>query len=42
MEEAARVIIRGIRPHYEVAGEPVADCLTKAIEAVGISARRSE
>ena len=39
MEEAAREIIKGIRSHYEVAGEPLPDHVTKAIEAVRASAR---
>jgi hypothetical protein len=39
MEEATREIIRGIRSHYEVAGEPPPDHVAKAIEAVRASAR---
>jgi hypothetical protein len=39
MDEATREIIIGIRAHYVVAGEPPPDRLTKAIEAVGASAR---
>jgi hypothetical protein len=39
MDEAMREIIKGIRAHYVVAGEPPSDRLTKAIEAVGASAR---
>src|ERR1700758_1241023 len=39
MQEATREIVKGIRTHYEVAGEPPPDHVTKAIEAVGASAR---
>ena len=39
MEEAAREIIKGIRSHYEVSGEPLPDHVLKAIEAVRASAR---
>jgi hypothetical protein len=39
MEEAAREIIKGIRSHYEVAGEPPPDHVAKAVEAVAASAR---
>jgi hypothetical protein len=39
MEEAAREIIKGIRSHYEVSGEPPPEHVTKAIEAIGASAR---
>ena len=41
MDEATREIIKGIRAHYMVAGELPLDRLTKAIEAVGASARRT-
>src|SRR5271168_4968658 len=33
MEEAAREIIRGIRSHYEIAGEAPPDHVVKAVEA---------
>jgi len=39
MQEAAREIIKGIRSHYEVPGEPPPDHVMGAIEAVGASAR---
>jgi hypothetical protein len=39
MEEATREIVKGIRAHYEVAGEPPPDHVTKAMGAVGASAR---
>jgi hypothetical protein len=39
MEEATREIVKGIRAHYEVAGEPPPDHLVRAIEAIGASAR---
>jgi hypothetical protein len=39
MEEATREIIKGIRAHYELAGEPRPDHVTGAIEAVAASAR---
>ena len=37
--EATREIIKGIRSHYEVPGEPPPDHVNRAIEAVGASAR---
>src|SRR5260370_33068318 len=39
MEEATLEIIRGINSHYEVAGQPAPDQVTKAGEAVKTFAR---
>src|SRR5712691_9965039 len=41
MEEATLEIIRGINSHYEVAGQPVPDQVTKAVEAIKSFARGS-
>ena len=39
MEEAKTEIIRGVRSHYELAGQPPPDDVTKAAEAVRTFAR---
>src|ERR1700740_201103 len=39
MQEAMREILKGIRAHYEVVGEPPPDHVARAIEAVAASAR---
>jgi hypothetical protein len=41
MEEATLEIIRGINSHYEVAGQPAPDQVTKAVEAIKSFARGS-
>jgi hypothetical protein len=41
MEEATLEIIRGINSHYESAGQPVPDQVTKAVEAIRSFARGS-
>src|SRR5882724_12318264 len=39
MEEATREVIRGIRSHFDVAGQAPPDYVAKAVEAVGSFAR---
>ena len=39
MEQAMREIIRGVNSHYELAGQPPPDDVTKAVEAVKTFAR---
>jgi hypothetical protein len=39
MEEATRELIRGIRSHFDVAGQAPPDAVAKALEAVGSFAR---
>jgi len=39
MEEATREIIRGVRAHYEIAGQPPPEAIVKAIEGVSSFAK---
>ena len=39
MEEATREIIRGVRSHFDVAGQDLPDSVLKAVEAVNSFAR---